>query len=81
MQGIHTYEGNTKLRLRDKQGLYLGGIAIGVVHAGVVTLVQPLREGQKPQTTKAINQKMEGWVVGTGGARIQSMHGFTLPAI
>lgn len=81
MQGIHTYEGYTKLRLRDKQGLYLGGIAIGVVHAGVVTLVQPLREGQKPQTTKAINQKMEGWVVGTGSARIQSMHGFTLPAI
>lgn len=57
---------NLKLHLRDKRGLYLGGIAVGVVHAGVVTLVQPLREGQKPQKTKAMNQKkMEAWMVGT----------------
>lgn len=67
--------------MADKQGPHLGGIAVGVVHAGVVTLVQPLKEGQKPQKTKAINQKMEGRVEGTGSECTQPMHGFTLPAI
>lgn len=66
-----------KLHLRENPSFYLGGIAVGVVHTGVVALVQPLREGQKPQKTEAINQKM----VGTGSACTQSMHGFTLPAI
>lgn len=51
---------NLKLDLRDKQGLYLGGIAVGEVHAGIVTLVQPLRERQEAQKTKAMNQKIEG---------------------
>lgn len=72
---------NLKLDLRDKQGLYLGGIAVGVVHAGIVTLVQPLRERQEAQKTKAMNQKIEGSVAGTGSASTQSMHGLTLPAI
>lgn len=72
---------NLGLDLRDRQGLYLGGVAVGIVHAGIVTLVQPLRERQEAQKTKAMNQKIEGWVAGTGSACTQSMHGLTLPAI
>lgn len=55
----------------DKEEVYLGGVAVGVVHAGVVTLVQPLREGQKPQKTKGMSWKNMGrWL---GSRRRQCM--------